>query len=87
MNIPSQFGHVINGEFVEPASGEYIDSIDPHEGSVVTRIARGTKEDVDKAVAAGELIFFRPPLLIDRRQRLTLVGLSVFDYTESKLLC
>jgi (Z)-2-((N-methylformamido)methylene)-5-hydroxybutyrolactone dehydrogenase len=43
----------IDGEFVDPASGEWIDTIDPYQGKAWAQIPRGTKADVDRAVAAA----------------------------------
>lgn len=54
MNIPQTLGHFINGEFVSPASGTYLDSINPADRSVVTRVAAGNGEDVVTAVAAAK---------------------------------
>lgn len=46
--------HYIGGEFVEAASGGWIDDIGPATGEVIAKIARGSAEDVDRAVAAAE---------------------------------
>lgn len=54
MTIPTRFGHFINGEFVEPDSGSYIDSINPADESVVTGVANGNQADVEKAVTAAK---------------------------------
>lgn len=43
----------IGGEFVDSADGGELDVLDPHDASVITRIAEGTAEDVDRAVAAA----------------------------------
>ena len=43
----------INGEFVEPASGRYFDSLAPSTGEVVTQIAAGDGTDIDRAVRAA----------------------------------
>lgn len=48
----------VDGEFVEPHSGEWFDSVDPYTGETVARIPRGTEADVDDAVeAAHEAVF------------------------------
>jgi len=44
----------IGGEFVDSADGGELDVLDPHDASVITRIAEGTAEDVDRAVAAAQ---------------------------------
>jgi (Z)-2-((N-methylformamido)methylene)-5-hydroxybutyrolactone dehydrogenase len=46
------YGHYIDGAYVEPASGEYIDSHTPYSGEVWARIPRANAEDADRAVAA-----------------------------------
>ncbi|RKZ12818.1 2-hydroxymuconic semialdehyde dehydrogenase [bacterium] len=43
----------IGGEFVEPASGQWIDDIEPASGDVIAAIARGNADDVDRAVTAA----------------------------------
>ena len=36
------FAHFVGGEWVQPASGEYFDSIDPSTGTVLGRVAQGS---------------------------------------------
>ena len=43
----------IGGEFVEAADGATIDVLDPHDGSLLARVAEAKSEDVDRAVAAA----------------------------------
>ncbi len=50
----------INNKWHEPASGETISVVDPSTGETFTKIARGTKPDVDKAVAAARAAFEGP---------------------------
>jgi aldehyde dehydrogenase (NAD+) len=47
------FGHFIDGAFVKPSSGAYIDSMDPATGAKLARIANGNTADVDAAVTAA----------------------------------
>lgn len=54
MTIRPQFGHFINATFVDPVKGQYLDSINPDDRSLVTKIAAGSGEDVDLAVAAAK---------------------------------
>lgn len=54
MTIRPQYGHFINAEYIDPANGKYLDSINPDDQSLVTKIAAGSAEDVDKAVAAAK---------------------------------
>lgn len=53
LGLPSKYGLFIGGEFVEPAGGEYFDNISPIDGSVFIQAARGTKTDIDAAVASA----------------------------------
>ncbi|KAG2004229.1 aldehyde dehydrogenase [Coprinopsis cinerea AmutBmut pab1-1] len=46
-------GLFINGEWVDPVQGDEIDIVNPATGEVITKVAIGTKADVDKAVAAA----------------------------------
>jgi len=55
MTIRPQFGHFINATFVDPVKGQYLDSINPDDRSLVTKIAAGSGEDVDVAVAAAKV--------------------------------
>ena len=43
----------INGERRDPANGQWFDSIDPATGQPYARVARGTADDIDAAVAAA----------------------------------
>lgn len=51
----------IGGEWVPPASGTYLDSIDPYTGKAWARIARGNAEDADRAVEAAHRAFSEGP--------------------------
>ena len=48
-----RYDHYIGGEHVPPASGKYFENPTPVTGEVFTEIARGTAEDVDRAVRRG----------------------------------
>ena len=48
------YQHWINGAWVEPAGGQWIDSVDPYHGTVWARIPRGSAQDADRAVAAAD---------------------------------
>ena len=48
---------LINGEFVDAASGETFETTDPSTGEVVGRVAKGGKEDVRKAIEAARNAF------------------------------
>ncbi|MBX3416245.1 MAG: aldehyde dehydrogenase [Pirellulaceae bacterium] len=45
----------INGEFVEPSNGQWLDNYDPAVGEVFSQVADSPREDVDRAVAAASL--------------------------------
>ncbi len=48
---------MINNEWVEPSSGNFIDVVDPATENVVSHIAAGNKVDIDKAVNAANEAF------------------------------
>jgi (Z)-2-((N-methylformamido)methylene)-5-hydroxybutyrolactone dehydrogenase len=43
----------IDGEFVDPVSGQWIDTVDPYRGEAWAQIPRGNAKDIDRAVAAA----------------------------------
>ncbi|MFG1463436.1 aldehyde dehydrogenase [Xanthobacter sp. DSM 24535] len=49
-----RYGHFIGGAFVAPAGGEYFETRNPYSGEAWAEIARGTAEDIAKAVVAAE---------------------------------
>ena len=48
-----RYDHFIGGEYVPPAKGEYFANPTPVTGEEFTEIARGTSEDVDRALDAA----------------------------------
>jgi aldehyde dehydrogenase len=48
-----RYDHFIGGEYVAPAKGRYFENPTPVTGKTFTEVARGTAEDVDRAVAAA----------------------------------
>jgi len=48
---------LVNGEWVEPASGKYYDSVNPATGGAAARVADGDASDVDRAVKAARAAF------------------------------
>jgi len=48
-----EYGLFINGELVEPQSGETRDLIEPATGEPLARVAMGGEADVDRAVEAA----------------------------------
>ena len=53
IKVADRYGHWIGGEWADPVKGAYFDAITPVTGQVFTRIARGTAEDIDKALDAA----------------------------------
>ncbi|MFL5592926.1 MAG: aldehyde dehydrogenase family protein [Ktedonobacteraceae bacterium] len=51
------FGLFINNQWVKPASGQYLDSINPSTGKPLAQIAAANSADVDIAVAAARTAF------------------------------
>ena len=51
----------INGQYVDPANGEWFDSIDPYRGQPWAKIPRGSAADADKAVKAANEAMWRGP--------------------------
>ncbi|MBT2733790.1 aldehyde dehydrogenase [Bacillus sp. ISL-7] len=56
LKLEEKYGPFINGEFVEPSNG-YIDAINAANGKLLSKISRGGKEDVDRAVKAANEAF------------------------------
>jgi aldehyde dehydrogenase (NAD+) len=51
------FGLFINNQWVEPTSGQYMESINPAKGKTLAQVASANSVDVDKAVAAARAAF------------------------------
>ena len=54
---PFQVRNFINGQFVEPVSGKYLDNVEPATGKPYSQVADSDAHDVDLAVAAAEKAF------------------------------
>jgi aldehyde dehydrogenase (NAD+) len=48
------FGLFINGQWVKPASGKYLDTINPSTGKPLAQVAAANSKDVDAAVSAAQ---------------------------------
>ncbi|HEY4374427.1 MAG TPA: aldehyde dehydrogenase [Burkholderiales bacterium] len=48
------YNHFINNQYVEPADGEWMDTINPYTGEAWARVPKGSAKDVDRAVAAAK---------------------------------
>ena len=51
----------INGSYVDPANGQWFDSIDPYRGEPWAKIPRGSAADADRAVKAANEAMWRGP--------------------------
>lgn len=58
INLQDKYGLFINGEWVEPTSGDYLESTNPATGEALAKIANAANEDVDKAVDAATEAFW-----------------------------
>ncbi|KDO82484.1 hypothetical protein CISIN_1g009035mg [Citrus sinensis] len=52
---------LINGQFVDSASGKTFPTLDPRTGDVITHVAEGEAEDVNRAVSAARKAFDEGP--------------------------
>ncbi|GAA1602684.1 acetaldehyde dehydrogenase ExaC [Actinoplanes couchii] len=53
VSYQSRYDHYIGGEYVPPAKGQYFTNPTPVTGQTFTEVARGTAEDVEKALDAA----------------------------------
>ena len=53
ITVAEKYGHWIGNEWVDPVKGEYFDNTTPITGQVFTRIARGTADDIERALDAA----------------------------------
>nr|QTZ19645.1 aldehyde dehydrogenase family 2 member mitochondrial-like protein [Bixa orellana]QTZ19649.1 aldehyde dehydrogenase family 2 member mitochondrial-like protein [Bixa orellana] len=53
--------HLINGQFVDAASGKTFPTYDPRTGEVIAYVAEGDAEDINRAVAAARKAFDEGP--------------------------
>src|SRR3989454_12735706 len=51
------FGLFINNQWTKPASGQYLDSINPSTGKLLAQVAAANSADVDRAVVAARAAF------------------------------
>jgi aldehyde dehydrogenase (NAD+) len=52
-SLRNRYGLFIDGQFVEPSDGEYMDTYNPANGKKLAEFAAASKADVDKAVKAA----------------------------------
>ncbi|MER6692445.1 acetaldehyde dehydrogenase ExaC, partial [Streptomyces minutiscleroticus] len=53
VSYQSRYDHFIGGEYVPPARGQYFENPSPVNGQPFTEVARGTAEDVERALDAA----------------------------------
>ncbi|MGW0734847.1 acetaldehyde dehydrogenase ExaC [Streptomyces sp. NPDC002851] len=53
VSYQSRYDHYIGGEYVPPARGQYFENPSPVNGQTFTEVARGTAEDVERALDAA----------------------------------
>lgn len=66
---------LINGQFVDAASGKTFPTLDPRTGEVIAHVAEGDAEDINRAVAAARKAFDEgpwPKMTAYERQRIIL---------------
>ena len=54
---PEKIQNFIDGQFVEPLGGRYLDNVEPATGKAYSQVADSDARDVDLAVAAAENAF------------------------------
>ncbi|MGC7096979.1 acetaldehyde dehydrogenase ExaC [Amycolatopsis lurida] len=54
VSYETRYDHYIGGEYVAPAKGQYFENPSPITGKAFTEIARGTADDIEKALDAAE---------------------------------
>ncbi|MET1134292.1 MAG: aldehyde dehydrogenase family protein [Aeromicrobium sp.] len=53
VSYKSRYDHWIGGEYVAPVKGQYFENVSPVNGQVFCEVARGTAEDIEKALDAA----------------------------------
>ncbi|MES2484122.1 MAG: aldehyde dehydrogenase family protein [Pseudomonadota bacterium] len=80
---------LIGGQWVDPASGQHIDAINPATGELLCRFGQGNAQDVDRAVAAARKAFEGPWSRFtphERRKLLLRVHDAIMDHFEELAL-
>jgi len=54
VSFKPRYDHFIGGEYVAPAKGQYFENTTPITGQEFTEVARGTSEDIERALDAAE---------------------------------
>lgn len=76
----------INGEYVDPIKGQYIDNYEPATGKVYAQIPNSTSEDLEAAVLAAKDAFPKwSNLSVDKRSRILLRLADLIEKNLEKL--
>ncbi|WP_398469846.1 5-carboxymethyl-2-hydroxymuconate semialdehyde dehydrogenase [Tardiphaga sp.] len=77
-------GHRIDGEVVAASSGETFETTSPIDGAVLASVARGTREDIDKAAKAAQGAFkaWREMAPAARRKLLHRIADAIEDHAD-----
>jgi aldehyde dehydrogenase (NAD+) len=79
----SEYGHYVEGEFVDGSGGETFDSVEPATGETLGTFPRGTTDDVDAALAAAAAAAeWRALSYIDRAEYLWEIYHELRDRTD-----
>ncbi|KAL5063191.1 hypothetical protein RYX36_024928 [Vicia faba] len=79
---------LIDGKFVDSASGKTFPTLDPRNGQVIAHVAEGQHEDVDRAVAAARKAFDHgpwPKMTAYERQRILLRAADLLEKHNNEL--
>ncbi|HEV3479250.1 MAG TPA: aldehyde dehydrogenase family protein, partial [Gaiellaceae bacterium] len=57
VTLEERYGLYVGGEFVDPRSGEYFETLDPSKAESIAEVAQAGTEDVDLAVGAARDAF------------------------------
>lgn len=82
-DFKARYDHFIGGQWVAPAKGQYFDNLSPIDGKVFTQAARGTQEDIERALDAAHKAFVTwSKTSVQERSR---VLLAIADRMEKNL--
>ena len=87
INIKQRYNLFINGEWVDPKSGEWLETINPANGEKLSIIADAGKEDVDAAVKAAREAFENgwKDTSIEERSSILLEIADIIDENKDEL--
>lgn len=79
-----RYDHLVAGDWVEPADGEYVETVDPGTAASIASVASGTAADVDTAVEAARDAFpaWRDTDPVTRGQRVHRVAELIREHED-----